>query len=229
MEELVTKYLSQALQGYSILAGLLVFIGGVVTSIGPCNMSMIPVLMAYVGGTAEISKARSFWLSLFFTLGTSTTFALLGVIVSLVGGIFGASKSILIYIAAVVSIAVGLKMLGVIRWNLPNIGARIMRRPNRKGIWAAFLMGLMIGLAGSQCGTPVLFAVLSLVMSKGKIAYGAVLLFLYGLGRGLPVIIAGTFTGFAKGLPGLSRWAGIFEKTAGIILMTIGIYFAWTA
>ena len=229
MEELVTRYLSQALQGYSVLAVVLVFFGGIVTSIGPCNMSMIPVLMAYVGGTSDIGKARSFWLSLFFTLGTSTTFALLGVIVSIIGGIFGASKAFLIYIAAAVSIVVGLKMLGVIRFNLPNIGSKILRRPQRQGIWAAFLMGLLIGLAGSQCGTPVLFAILSLVMSKGKTAYGAILLFLYGLGRGLPVIIAGTFTGFAKGLPGLSKWSGVFEKTAGIILIGIGFYFAWTA
>lgn len=229
MEELVTRYLSQALQGYSILAILLVFLGGIVTSIGPCNMSMIPILMAYVGGTSEVSKARSFWLSLFFTLGTSTIFALLGIVVSLIGGIFGASKSVLIYIAAAVSIVVGLKMLGIIRFNLPNLGARILRKPDHQGIWAAFLMGLMIGLAGSQCGTPVLFAVLSLVMSKGKIVYGGVLLFVYGLGRGVPVIIAGTFTGFAKGLPGLARWAGVFEKTAGIVLISIGIYFTWTA
>lgn len=178
-------------------------------------MSMIPVLMAYVGGTSDANKARSFWLSFFFTLGTSTTFALLGVIVSFIGGIFGASKALLMYIAAAVSVTVGLKMLGIINFNLPNIGSRILRRPQRQGIWAAFLMGLLIGLAGSQCGTPVLFAILSLVMSKGKIIYGAVLLFLYGMGRGLPVIIAGTFTGFAKGLPGLSRWAGAFEKLPG--------------
>jgi len=66
-------------------------------------------------------------------------------------------------------------------------------------------------------------------MSQGKIIYGAVLLFLYGLGRGIPVIIAGTFTGFAKGLPGLLKWARVFEKIAGIVLIGIGLYFAWLA
>ncbi len=80
----------------------------------------------------------------------------------------------------------------------------------------AFLLGVTIGLAGSQCGTPVLFAILSLVMSKGKIAYGAVLLFLYGLGRGLPVIAAGTFTGFAKGLPGVAKWSSYLRKLPGL-------------
>ncbi len=229
MEEIVARYLSQALTGYSILAVVLIFAGGIVTSMGPCNMSMIPVLMAYVGGTSDISRAKSFWLSFFFTLGTSTTFALLGVIASVIGGFFGISKSVLIYIAAMVSILVGLKMLGLINFTLPNYGARILRRPQHGGIWPAFLMGLVIGLAGSQCATPILFAILSLVMSKGQILYGAVLLFLYGLGRGVPVIAAGTFTGFAKGLPGLNRWAGVFEKAAGMVLIGIGLYFAWTA
>lgn len=116
------------------LAVLLVFAGGIVTSIGPCNMSMIPVLMAYVGGPSGISKARGFWLALFFTLGTSTTFALLGVIVSIIGGIFGASRAFLVYIAAAVSIAVGLKMLGIINFNLPNLAGGLLRRPERRGI-----------------------------------------------------------------------------------------------
>lgn len=229
MEELVTRYLSHLLNGYSLLAVLLVFVGGIVTGIGPCNISMIPVLMAYVAGTSDGGKARGFLLSLFFTLGTSTTFALLGVIFSVVGGLFGASKSVLVYIAAIVSIIVGLKILGIIRFNLPNLGLKMLYRPKRHGIWPAFVLGLLIGLAGSQCGTPVLFAILSLVMSKGQVVYGAVLLFVYGLGRGVPVIAAGTLTGFTKGLPAVSKWAGIFEKAAGIILIIIGLYFAWTA
>jgi len=120
-------------------------------------------------------------------------------------------------------------MLGVIKFNLPNFSSKILRRPQRKGIWAAFILGLLVGLAGSQCGTPVLFAILTLVMSKGKIVYGALLLFVYGLGRGVPVIAAGTFTGYAKGYSGLAKWSGMFEKIAGIILIIVGLYFAWTA
>ncbi len=227
MEQLVSSYLSYSLQSYSILAIFLVFVGGIITSIGPCNISMIPLLMAYVGGSNH--RGRSFWLSVFFTLGTSTTFALLGIAVSLVGGIFGASRSLLNYIAAAVSIAVGLKMINVIDFSLPNLGSRILHNPRHHGLGAAFLLGLTIGLAGSQCGTPVLFAILSLVMSKGHMLFGAILLFIYGLGRGVPVIIAGTFTGVAKGFPSLARWAELFEKIAGFVLILVGLYFIWTA
>ena len=228
MNDILAGYLSNTLHGYSLLAVILVFGAGVVTSIGPCNMSMIPLLMAYVGGS-NARRGRSFWLSLFFTFGTSTTFALLGIAVSLVGGIFGASRSLLNYIAATVSIVVGLKMLTVIDFSLPNFGSRLLRKPQHNGLGAAFLMGLTIGLAGSQCGTPVLFAILTLVMSKGQMIYGAILLFIYGLGRGVPVIIAGTFTGMAKGFPGLARWVELLEKIAGFILILVGLYFIWTA
>lgn len=229
MEVIISQYLSEVLQGFSTIGLLLVFAGGIITSIGPCNMAMIPVLMAYVGGTSDATKSRSFWLSLSFTLGTSTTFALLGLVAALIGGIFGISKVLLSYLAAVVSIVVGLKMLGIICIHLPNFGARFLRRPERQGMWAAFIMGLLIGLAGSQCGTPVLFAILSLVMAKGKLVYGAVLLFLYGLGRGLPVIVLGTLTGCAKGLPTLSKWSAIFEQIAGGVLIAVGLYFIWSA
>lgn len=228
MEEQLAQSLSAALQGYVLLPLLLVYAAGVVTSIGPCNLSMIPILMAYVGGTSHASRAKSFWLSLFFTLGSSTTFALLGVIVSLIGGIFGTSKSMLMYIAAVVSILVGLKMLRVLSFSLPQWGSRLLHKPQRQGLGAAYLMGLTVGLAGSQCGTPVLLAILTLVMSKGQLLYGTLLLFLYGLGRGIPVILAGTFTGIVKN-KALSRWSMAFEQVAGLVLILVGLYFIWTA
>ena len=92
MENWINQTFTQYLQGSSLVAIVLVLLAGIITSFGPCNLSMIPVLMAYVGGSSSTNKRRGFMLSLFFTLGTSTTFALLGIVVSLVGGLFGTSK-----------------------------------------------------------------------------------------------------------------------------------------
>ncbi len=228
LETWINQTFAQYLQGYSLLAIVLVLLAGIITSFGPCNLSMIPVLMAYVGGSST-NKKRGFLLSLFFTLGTSTTFALLGVIVSLVGGFFGTSKQILFYVAAIVSITVGLKMVGIVQFSLPSFGSDRLRPPKHKGLGASFFMGLAMGLAGSQCGTPVLFAILTLVMAKGQILFGALLLFVYGLGRGVPVVLAGTFTGFVKNHPGLARRAVLFDRLAGSVLILIGLYFIWTA
>ena len=128
-----------------------------------------------------------------------------------------------------VSIAVGLKMIGIIQFSLPSFGSNRLHPPKRQGLVASYFMGLAVGLAGSQCGTPVLFAILTLVMTKGQIFFGALLLFLYGLGRGVPVVLAGTFTGLVKNHPNFARRALLFERLAGVVLILVGFYFILNA
>lgn len=224
----LTNTLPGVLTNIPALAFLLVLLGGVITSIGPCNLAMVPAIMAYVGGQSDVSRARSFWLSFFFTLGSASTFMLLGVFIALVGGIFGSAQSILYYLVAAVCIMVGLSLLHLFQINLPWFSALQQYSP-RQGLFGAYTLGMVLGLAGSQCGTPILLAILSIVMLKGNIAYGAVLLFFYALGRGLPVILAGTFTGILKNMPLIAKWSGVMEKAAGVVLLGLGMYFLWIA
>jgi cytochrome c-type biogenesis protein len=186
--EFVTETLPRLISELSALAYLLVFLGGVLTSIGPCNLAMVPVVMGYVGGQHGLTRARGFWLSSFFTLGSSATFMLLGV-----------------------------------------VAAPEPKRVAMTGLIGALVLGLIVGLAGSQCATPVLVAILGIVMAKGKLAYGASLLFAYGLGRGVPIILAGTFTGMLKALPAMDRWSRWMERAAGVVLIAVGVYFIWIA
>jgi len=97
------------------------------------------------------------------------------------------------------------------------------------GLIGAFVLGLVVGLAGSQCGTPVLVAILGIAMAKGKLGYGASLLFAYGLGRGVPIVLAGTFAGVVKALPAMERWTRWMERAAGVVLIAVGLYFIWIA
>lgn len=229
MIESVLQAVRNALLGDSaVWAALLVFLGGVLTSIGPCNMSMVPVVVAFVGGGKEAGRFRGFTLSFFFTLGSSITFVILGVLASLLGGVFGPAKSILYYIVAGVCLLIALNMFGVLSISLPVADVSRVGKL-RSGALGAFLLGLTVGLAGSQCGTPVLVAILSVVMAKGLIAYGALLLFAYGLGRGVPIVLAGTFTGVLKAMPRLARVQRGMEIAAGIVLLAVGLYFIWIA
>jgi cytochrome c-type biogenesis protein len=88
---------------------------------------------------------------------------------------------------------------------------------------------MVSGLVASQCATPVMAAILTYVMAKGAVFYGAVLLFVYALGRGVPVVLAGTFTGALKGLQKLGRWSEVIEKVSGVIILAVGFYFLWIA
>jgi cytochrome c-type biogenesis protein len=99
-----------------------------------------------------------------------------------------------------------------------------------RGLWGALLLGLVSGLVASQCGTPVLAVILTYVMAEqSSLVYGAALLFIYALGRGVPIVLAGTFTGALKDLRGLGRWSGTIEKVSGVILLLVGFYFLWSA
>ena len=218
-----------ALQDVSLLAFLLVFVGGVVTSIGPCNIATIPLIVGYVGGSRDLPRTRAFVLSLAFAIGLALTFMLLGVAAALIGGLIGASTHWWYYLVAGICFLIGLNMLGVLNLNLPLWFGGLREKIGLKGIPGALALGLVSGLVASQCATPVLAAILTYVMAKGALLYGAALLFVYALGRGVPVVLAGTFAGVLKSFQKLGRWSEIIEKASGVTVIGVGLYFLWLA
>jgi cytochrome c-type biogenesis protein len=218
-----------AVADLSVWAYLLTFFGGIVTSIGPCNIAMIPLVIAFVGGQKDVSRGRSLALSGAFALGLAITLMLLGVIAALVGGLVGGSTRIWYYVVAAVCIAMGLQWTGILRLRLPDWGAQARERVSRKGLLGALLLGLASGLVATGCATPALAAILTLVMSKGALAYGASLLLVYGLGRGVPIVLFGTFAGIVKLIPTLTRWTHRLEQISGALMIGVGLYFIWIA
>jgi cytochrome c-type biogenesis protein len=213
----------------SILGYILVFLGGVVTSIGPCNLATIPLIVGFVGGSHDLSRGRSFTLSLAFAFGLAITFTLLGVVAAMVGGLIGGTSRVWYYLVAAVCFIIGLHMLGFLSFPVPMWLGGLRERIQLKGALGSLALGLVSGLVASQCATPVLAAILTYVMAKGALAYGAVLLFVYAMGRGVPVVFAGTFTGALKQFQALGRWSGVMEKASGVIVLFVGFYFLWIA
>lgn len=214
----------------SALGYILVFLGGVITSIGPCNAAMVPLIIGYIGGSVELPRRKAFLISFTFSLGLSVTFMLLGVIASLVGGMIGGSTRLWYYLVAAVCFVIGLQMLGVLHLNPPVWLATLRERVKIKNLFGAFLLGLVSGLVASQCATPVLAAILTYVMAqKQGLIYGAVLLFIYAMGRGVPIILAGTFAGALKGIRKFGKFSEALEKASALIIILVGFYFIWIA
>lgn len=186
---------------------------------------MIPLIVGYIGGSRDLPKRRAFWISLVFAVGLAVTFMLLGVAASLLGSLLGGGRY-WYYIVAAVCLIIGLQLLGVIHIPYPAWFSRLQERVSSRGLWGAFLIGLVSGLVASQCATPILAVILTYVMAaKTGMVYGALLLFIYALGRGVPIVLAGTFTGVLKNLRGIGKWSGWIEKASGIILLALGVYF----
>jgi len=217
------------IENASLLAFGLAFLGGILTSIGPCNVAMIPLVVGYVGGTHDLTRARAFILSLVFAIGLALTFMLLGVAAALIGGLVGASTNWWYYVVAFVCFVIGLNMLGLIRIETPLWLGRLREKIKIKGAPGALALGLVSGLVASQCATPVLAVILTYVMAKGALVYGAALLFVYAMGRGVPIVLAGTFAGVLKSFQKLGPWSDVIEKASGMIVIGVGFYFLWIA
>ncbi|WNF38407.1 cytochrome c biogenesis protein CcdA [Bacillaceae bacterium IKA-2] len=238
IESLLLEIEQLFIQGYWFIP-FLIFLSGIVTSIGPCNLSMTPVLLAYINSSSTNEKGgrKGFVLSLAFTLGSALTFVILGIIIALFGGLFGTTQTVFSYIAATVCLLMGLILLNLLHIQLPSladVGQKIGIKPptnpkkyrSRRG---AFTLGMILGITGSQCGAPILLVILTYVLLNGQMMYGAVLLFLYGLGRGVPLMIIGTITGATVALPKIAAFSEKIEKFAGVFLIGLSLYLFWSA
>jgi cytochrome c biogenesis protein CcdA len=92
------------------------------------------------------------------------------------------------------------------------------------------LLGLLFGVVSSPCATPILAVLLVYIASKGNLAYGGLLLFLYALGHCALILIAGTSMGLAKRLlesKGLNTSLAYLRKGSGVLIILIGLFFIW--
>ncbi len=120
----------ESLRTASLLAYLLAFLGGIVTSLGPCNLATIPLIVGYVGGSHDLSRRRSFGLSLAFAVGLAITFMLLGVFAALVGGLIGVGANWWYYLVAAICFMIGLQHAGRLSYQ-PTDGIRRAARADR--------------------------------------------------------------------------------------------------
>jgi len=221
-ESFFRETIPNALSKGGLTIVLLVFLGGIMTSLSPCILSMLPVMLGYIGGLEKPTKTKGFITSVSFVLGLAVTFAILGIVASLLGKAFGQIGPAWLYIIGLFSIIMGLQLIGVININMPGIKAMPEKRG---GVFGSFGVGLLFGLVASPCATPVLAVLMTYVAGQGVLWYGAMLLFVYGLGHGIPLILAGTFTAVLKSLPQLKKWGQYITYLSGGILITLGLYF----
>ncbi len=219
--------LSSALERGSFIAFLLVFLGGLLTSLTPCVYPMIPITIAVIGAQASGGKFRGFILSLFYVLGIAITFSSLGVIAAKTGALFGsyAQNPVALVIISVIFFLMGLSMLGVFVIQMPASISSKLRGGKRRGFVGALVTGLLAGLIVSPCISPLLVVILTWVAKTGSVVLGIGLLFSFALGLGVLFIILGTFSGVIKNLPRSGGWTELIEKGFGVILLALAIVF----
>ncbi len=222
--------IGQLIQHNPWLAVIAVFVGGMTTASNPCVLAMIPLMMSVVAGykeTTGLKKALIF--SLFFVIGLSITFTILGLISALMGRMFGDVGRFWKYLIAAVCLVMGLHLLGLFKINFRTPEYLRVRRGGTVG---AFLLGLLFGVVSTPCAVPILAVLLTFVAGQGNVVYGGALLLVYALGHSVLILIAGTSMGAAKRLiesKGLRRTNLVLQRIAGVIIILVGLYFLiWT-
>ena len=203
----------------------IVFSTGFLSGLSPCTLPTVVFITAYVSGEKVSSKKRGFILSLAFILGIAFMLSLLGVFAGFMGKII-ASEQILNYIIAAILLIMGLWLLKVFKFN-PNYSFSKISPKKGSGIVGAFLLGIPFGIAASPCTLPITLSVLAYSTIKGSIFFGMLLMFAFAIGRSIPLLVVGTFTGLLKNMKALSKYQSIIEKIAGAVLILLAAYFIW--
>lgn len=206
------------------LAPFLAFAAGALTSLTPCSLSSVPLVIGYVGGAAGSDTRKAFRLSLVFVLGSALTFTALGTAASTVGMFFMGAASWWYLILGSLMVLMALQIWGIFEI-IPS--SYLMSKNRKKGYLGAFIAGILGGIFSSPCSTPVLVALLAIVAGKGSIVWGTSLLILYSIGHGLLVLAVGTSFSFAQKLSediNNSRTSLIIKFVLGTLVLLAGFY-----
>ncbi|MFV1959786.1 MAG: cytochrome c biogenesis CcdA family protein [Planctomycetota bacterium] len=222
----MSDQLARMLGDGGILALPVALLAGLIAGLNPC---CIPIYPAAVGACAALRRGTiraNLRMAATFVLGVSFASTALGVVSGLAGRMFMGLGSWPAYAIAAVPIVFGLHMLGAIRIPLPREG-HLARKVG--GAASALLAGALIGLIVTPCSTPVLAGLLAYVASTGNPVWGGTLLFVYGLGVGIPILLLGTAA--ASLMTRLTTtearvWA---ERLSGVLLVGVGLYLLWAA
>lgn len=226
MESLVsnlTAYLKT--QEFSYLFLVISFLGGVLASLSPCSLSVLPIVVGYVGGYSEESGFKTFLQLLSFVLGLSAVLTVIGIICALGGRAFvsiGGAYWVL-FVASVI-LLFGLNLLGVIQFNLPVIVKQMPKGDAHSLFIYPFILGALFALAATPCSTPILVGIMSFASLSANLVYAALMLFMFSLGQGLIIILAGVCTSFVKKVRVFSGVSEVFLKIMGVLLVISAFY-----
>jgi cytochrome c-type biogenesis protein len=216
------------------LAGLLSFFT-------PCILPMVPFYLCYMAGIsmselrddgaiAPGAQKRLVISAVFFALGVSTIFVLLGMGATALGQTFAQWRQPLSYVAAAILFLFGLHFLGVLRIGLLYREARLESKAEPTTVIGAYVMGLAFGFGWTPCVGPALAAILMVASGMGDIWQGGSLLLVYGLAMTAPFVVAALVAKpFLGWMQRNRRYLGHVEKIMGVMLIVFAILIATNA
>lgn len=223
--------LSRALEASPAIALGAAFVWGILSILlSPCHLVSIPLIVGFIDGQGKISTKRAFVLSSLFSAGILITIAVIGIITAFMGRMLGDLGKWGNYLVAGIFFIVGLHLLDVLKIPFLQISAR--PEVKKKGYLAAFVLGLLFGLALGPCTFAYMAPLLAITftLAGSRFVYGALLLLMYGIGHCSVIVLAGTFTEVVQQYLNWnekSRGTIIIKRICGVLVIVAGVYLVW--
>jgi len=209
-----------------ILMFITAFIGGVIASISPCSLAMLPLIIGYVGGCSKETPIKTFIQLCCFILGTAVVFTIIGIICAITGSVFASAfGGYFTLIMASLLVVLGLKIAGILDFEIPVIIKSMPQNCTSSLIVYPVLLGIVFALAGTPCSTPILAGIMVFAAISKNILASIIMLFLFAIGQGVILIIAGLFTSEIKNIKNFSQYTDLIVKISGYLLILVGVYF----
>ena len=231
MEQLFTT-LTRAVEGTPAIALAAAFVWGILSILlSPCHLASIPLIVGFIDEQGRISTKRAFLISALFSVGILITIGVIGAITAAAGRMMGDVGRYGNYAVAVIFFIVGLHLLDVIPMPWSGLGKIGIKR---RGVLAAFLLGLVFGIALGPCTFAYMAPMLGITfkLAARDLAYGILLLTAYGVGHCSVIVLAGTSTGLVQTYLNWnekSKAAVIVKRVCGVLVLLGGVYLIYTA
>ncbi|MEY2991736.1 MAG: hypothetical protein RI946_1130 [Pseudomonadota bacterium] len=203
---------------------------GLISFLSPCVLPIVPPYLAYMSGVniADLNsgKARGSAIgpAIFFVMGLSTVFLILGFAASTIGALFLTNQQVFNTAAAIIVMIFGAHFIGIYRIGFLDQEKRLDAGDRGGSAFGAYILGLAFAFGWTPCIGPQLGAILSLAASEGSVQRGTLLLAVYALGLGIPFILVAAFLSRLSGVLGwMKRHMEQIEKVMGLLLWTIGL------
>lgn len=221
MEELVQIF-SNPSSIYALFG--ISFLGGLIASVSPCSLSMLPLIVGYVGGYSDEKPTKILVQMLFFVLGASIVFSIIGIICALTGKIFVGNPYFSLIVASIILI-MGLNIVGILEFQMPVLIKEIPQNNFNNDFLYPILLGAVFAIIGTPCSTPILASIMAFASMSANIVQAVIMLFLFSLGQGIILIFAGWLTSKIK--TSGEKFYNFSEKImkfSGILLILIAVF-----
>jgi cytochrome c-type biogenesis protein len=196
----------------------LAFTGGLIASISPCILAMLPINLSYIGTRNITSRKDALIKAGMFVLGNVIILSLFGLVSSFAGFVIVEYRGHINVAVGVIILIMGIGLLGLIRIPLPqiNVGGSNL---------GPFGVGLTYAMVSSPCASPVLFAVLAASAASGSQVLSVLTMVSYSLGYTIVIFLSSLLTGFAKQAKLLLKYSEGITKFGSVALILAGIYY----